>query len=72
MVRNNTNATKNSSLGDCIKLNDDGDKIEEVVIDCWQIKDLTDVIDIANDIKYIEKEYNIRCTLNKINIVLVD
>lgn len=72
MVRNNTNATKNSSLGECIKLNADGNKIEEIIVDCMEVKRFEDIYHRLEEMHEFEKEHNVCCTLNSIKITSID
>lgn len=64
--------TKIKSLGDCIKLNSDGNKIEEIIIDSMEVKRFEDIYYRLEEMLEFEKEHNICCTLNSIKITSID
>ena len=54
---------------DCIVLNDNESNIEEIIIDCLEIKNFEDIFYRLQEMQKFEKEYNVCCTLKRIKIV---
>ena len=53
---------------DFIVLNDDESKIEEIIIDCLEVKNFNDIFYRLCEMQEFEKEYNVCCTLKRIKI----
>lgn len=61
--------TDKERFKDCIVLNDDESKIDEIIIDCLEVKNFNDIFYRLRELQEFQKEYNVGCTLNSIRIV---